>query len=179
MRSLYSYLKEVKDHRRLQGQRIPMAAFLEMIVLAGMSGRFGIREISRFIKNNEKFFVERYGLKHGTPAYATVRNFISQLDTESLLEAFHKWSMQYIEPDDWVAIDGKAMGSTVTNSHNSSQNYKSMVSMFCGKKGIVIHSKSFENKKEHEGITAVELIETCELKGITFTMDALHCQKKL
>ena len=50
--------------------------------------------------------------------------------------------------------------------------------MFCTKKGIVIDTKSLENKKENEGLTAREMILQCELKGVTFTMDALHCQKK-
>ena len=178
MKSLFSHLKEVKDHRRLQGQRTPLPAFLEMIVLAGMSGHFGFRAISRFITRNKEFFVARYKLRHGTPAYSTLRNFIKELDYEELSNAIYKWGSQYIESDDWVSIDGKAMGSTVTNSHDSKQNYKSMVSIFCNKKGIVIDTSTFENKKEHEGATARELIELCELKGVTFTMDALHCQKK-
>ena len=58
------------------------------------------------------------------------------------------------------------------------QNYKSMVSMFCSEKGIVISARSIENKKSHEGEAVRMLIEQLELKGMVFTMDALHCQKK-
>ena len=54
-----------------------------------------------------------------------------------------------------------------------------MVSLFCNNKGITIATQSIENKKDNEGQAARELIKMCELKGITFTMDALHCQKKL
>jgi hypothetical protein len=144
-----------------------------------MSGHFAIRSISRFITINESFFIERYGLEHGTPVYATLRNFLKELDYTETSECLSKWSLQFIEQDDWIAIDGKAIGSTVTNSNDSDQNYKSMVSMFCSLKGIVLNTISIENKKEHEGQAARELINKFELKGITFTMDALHCQKKL
>lgn len=178
MKSLYECLNVVKDHRRAQGQRTPMSAFLEMIVLAGMSGHFGFRPISRFITKNEAFFVERYKLEHGTPAYATLRNFTKELDYKSLCSSLLAWGSQYLEQEEWISIDGKAIGSTVTDCHDSQQNFKSMVSMFCNKKGIVINSLSIEMKKDHEGQAARDLIALCELKGITFTMDALHCQKK-
>lgn len=179
MKSLYEFLNSLKDHRRAQGQRTPLSAFLEMIVLAGMSGHFGFRPIHRFIKSNEAFFVERYNLLHGTPAYATLRNFIKEISYEELCAVLYNWGSQYVGEDDWVSIDGKALGSTVTNSNNSEQNFKSMVSLFCNNKGITISTQSIENKKEHEGQAARNLIELCELKGVTFTMDALHCQKKL
>ena len=80
MKSLFEHLETFNDHRRAQGQRIPLHAFLEMIVLAGMSGHFGFRPIHRFIQTNEMYFIERYNLLHGTPAYATLRNFIKEVD---------------------------------------------------------------------------------------------------
>jgi len=178
MISLYNGLLEVTDPRRKQGQRTPLAAFLEMIILAGMSGNHAIRAVSRFIDRNEAYFVDRYNLKHGTPKYTNLRNFLEILDYEQLNSAVKKWCSQYIEGQDWISIDGKAIRSTVTNSHSEVQNFLSMVSMFCTKKGIVIDTKSLENKKENEGLTAREMILQCELKGVTFTMDALHCQKK-
>ncbi len=178
MKSLYECLNNVEDHRRPQGQRTPMCAFLEMIILAGMSGHFGFRPIARFIETNEAFFVDRYKLQHGTPSYTTLRNFTKQLDYKKMCTSIFQWGSQYLEKEDWIAIDGKAIGSTVTNSHDSKHNYKSMVSMFCNKKGIVVNTLSIVTKKENEGQAARELIEQCELKGVTFTMDALHCQKK-
>lgn len=179
MKSLYECLEEVTDARRKQGQRTPIAAFLEMIVLGGMSGNYSIRSIARFIDRNEKYFVDRYNLEHGTPGYTNLRKFLEKLDYKELNQAVKKWCSQFLQSGDWIAIDGKAITSTVTNKHNSEQNYLSMVSMFCSKKGIVIDTQSIENKKEHEGLAARELIAQCELKGVTFTMDAMHCQKKL
>lgn len=179
MKTLTQCLESVSDHRRAQGQRTPFYAFLEMIILAGMSGHFGFRAMSRFITNNKEFFIERYDLLHGVPTYTTLCNFAKELNYNELSMALHEWCSQYIEDNDWVSIDGKVMASTVTNCNDSKQNFKSIVSSFCNKKGIVFNSKSFENKKENEGETARELIKLFKNKGVTFTLDALHCQKKL
>jgi len=181
MKTLVDFLSEIEDYRRKQGQRISLRNFLEMVVLAGMSGHFGINSISRFIKNNEDFFITRYNLQHGVPSLATVFNILKQLPYEQLNESLSKWMKQYVEDhsDLWVAIDGKALCSTVTDHHGSKQNYKSIVSMFCGHKGVILSAKSIENKEAHEGQAARELIEQFEGKGMTFTLDALHCQKKL
>ena len=53
-----------------------------------------------------------------------------------------------------------------------------MVSLFCSESGLVLKTTSIENKKEHEGQAARELIELFDKQGVTFTLDALHCQKK-
>ena len=70
------------------------------------------------------------------------------------------------------------MNSTVENCHDSTQNYKSMVSIFCQKSGIVVNTELIELKKSHE-IGAVQLmLGQLKAKGIILTGDALHCQKK-
>ena len=178
--TLHEALGEYKDHRRKQGQRFPIASYLEMIILAGMSGRFGINSIGRFVKNNAEYFIERYSLLHGVPSQTGIYNFLNELNYEELNKVLEKWMRQYTVDDDdiWMSIDGKVLGSTVTDANNSKQDYKSIVSMFCHHKSIVVSTKGYESKKENEIGTVQELIETLEIKGITMTLDALHCQKK-
>ena len=134
---------------------------------------------SAFIKNNEDYFIERYKLLHGVPSQTGVFKFLRALDYEELNNALIKWMEQYVEGEEyWISIDGKGIGSTVTDKHNSKQNYKSIVSMFSSKQNLVIATKGFESKKDHEITTARDLIKQLEIKGVTFTLDALHCQKK-
>lgn len=180
VKTLYDYLLELKDFRRAQGQRMSLAAFLEMSVLAGMSGHFGINSISRFIKNNEDFFIERYNLAHGVPSKTTVFNIFRDLPFEDFSAVLKNWMFQFVEnkSDLWIAIDGKAIGSTLVNKNDSKQNFKSMVSMFSREVGVVLDAVSIETKKENEGQAARDLINQFESKGMTFTLDALHCQKK-
>ena len=180
MKTLHEYLIEIKDFRRSQGQRISLASFLEMCVLAGMSGHFGINSIARFIKNNEEYFIARYNLLHGVPSKTTVFNIFRELPFDDFSLVLRNWMRQYIEDDNdlWIAIDGKAIGSTLVNKYESKQNFKSMVSMFSRKMGVVIDALSIESKKDNEGQAARDLIGLLESKGLTFTLDALHCQKK-
>ncbi len=177
--TLHEALNTIIDKRRKQGQRYPLGSYLEMIVLAGMSGHFGINSISRFIKNNKDYFIDRYNLSHGVPSQTGIFNFLRDLDYEELNMALTKWMSQYVKGEEiWISIDGKGLGSTVTDKHNSKQNYKSIVSMFSSERKVVISTKGFESKKEHEITTARDLIEQLNLQGVTFTLDALHCQKK-
>ena len=180
MKPLHSFLVDIPDFRRKQGQRWTLAQFLEMVVLAGMSGHFGINSIGRFIKHNAEFFIDRYNLQHGAPSHTSVQNILTSLPYESLNSVLHKWISQYTQDQDdmWVSIDGKAIASTVSDKYGAKQNYKSIVSAFSEKLELTIGTRPMENKKSSEGKVARDLIKRLEVKGVTFTMDALHCQKK-
>ncbi len=86
----------------------------------------------------------------------------------------------HIEKDDerWLSIDGKVLCSTVSDVNNCKQNFQSIVSAFCSSKDIVVLCKDYENNKSNEIKAAQDLIDQLEIKGITMTLDALHCQKK-
>jgi len=146
-----------------------------------------IRDITRQIeaeeklKNNEAFFIARYNLEHGVPSLGTVFNNMKHISYDEMNKALWIWMTQYVDKSEdlWIAIDGKALGSTSTDVQGSEQNYKSMVSMFVQSKGVVLNAVSIQLKKSNEGDAARDLINALEAKGMTFTMDALHCQKKL
>ncbi len=181
MKPLVDFLAQVPDWRRAQGKRINLCNLLEMIVLAGLSGRFGIRDTSRFIKSNEKFFIDRYNLQHGIPSQTMLFNSLELIDFKSFNEAIKQWVMQYLPEDTidfWIAIDGKVLRSTVTDYNNEKHNFIAIVSAFANKLGITIQSTSYQSNKDNEAEAARELIQDLELQGVTFTLDALHCQKK-
>jgi len=182
MKRLQDYLSEVKDFRRAEGRRFGFVPMLEMIVLAGMSGRFGVNAVARFLNNNKDFFVSRYNLSHGVPSQTMLHNFLTGMDFDELNEVLSSWMCEVMElqgkSDQWLSIDGKAIKSTVTEHNSSKQNYLSLVSVFSVNMGIVISASKLENKKSNEGFCVRELIEHMELKGVSFTLDALHCQKK-
>ena len=180
-KALGHYLDLIPDHRRKEGLMYPKVPLLIMIVLANMSGCYGYREIARFMKHNLEDFKQLYKLKHGVPKHVSLRTFIQKLNFDELQNAFRLWSNQFVqyEHGDLFSIDGKGLNSTVKNCHDSDQNYKAMVSLFCEKTGIVADTELIETKKSHEGGAARAIIERLQGKGIIITMDALHCQKKL
>jgi len=114
MKPLVDFLAQVPDWRRAQGKRINLSNFLEMLVLAGLSGRFGIRDSARFIKSNAAFFIDRYNLLQRT-SQTILYNRLELIDFKSFNQAINKWVMQFLTEDEadlWLAIDGKALKST-------------------------------------------------------------------
>jgi len=180
MKTLIDHLSQLPDNRRLQGRRFSLSAFFEMVILAGLSGRFSINGISRFIANNSDFFVSRYGLNHGVPKKTVIFNILSNYDYVTLNQLLLQWMKQYVKSSNttWVSIDGKALASTVTDNQGSKQNFQLIVNSFASEMEVVLNTVPFENKKSNEIFSARELIRQLDLKGITFTLDALHCQKK-
>ena len=100
-------------------------------------------------------------------------------DFASIQKAFHKWTQDYvqIEEGEWISIDGKSIRSPVSDCSNEFQNFVSLVSLFSSKREQVLHVERLENKKDYEGQTVEELLGILDLKGVIFTLDALHCKK--
>ena len=145
-----------------------------------MSGAYGLREIADFFKANKKALVELFGLKHGVPAYFSIRELVGRLDFESVSAAFESWGLQYVplEKGDFVSIDGKSLRSTVENEFNGQQDFVMMVSAFAQKTGAVLSQTRFRHKKTSEIDQVKQLVDHFKQRGIVFTLDALHCQKK-
>jgi len=110
----------------------------------------------------------------------TIRDVVQRIDFDKLSKSFNQWAEQYVPmcKGDTKSIDGKAIGGTVSDCSNSYQNFTSLVSVFASQRGIVLSCSKIENKKESEIPTVRQLIETLDVKGEIFTLDALHCQKK-
>lgn len=179
-KSLEQFLDLIPDHRNTQGLMYQKTPLLLMIVVANMSGCYGYREMAKYMEYNLKDFNEIFNLKHGVPKHVSLRTFIQKLNFDKLQESFRSWCNQFNEYNDGdiYHIDGKGMNSTVEHCHDSRQNYKAMVSLFCERSGLVTDTELIETKKSHEGGAARLIIERLQGKGLVITMDALHCQKK-
>jgi len=179
--NLIEALTEIKDPRRKEGMRYPLTPVLLVIIMSIMSGRNGFREIDKYAKANKDFFLEIFPKKRTQlPSHVTYRKIIKNINFNEVLVIFEAWALSYItiEKNEWLAIDGKALGSTVTNYSNNYQNFVSLVSVFSQKRGQIIATSKLENNKSSEIPTVKELIERLDLKNVVFTLDALHCQKK-
>lgn len=145
-----------------------------------MCGRYGYREIYSFAKANEKDLRKNLKIKHKKiPSHVTIREIIMHVDFEALNNAFYKWASTYVKlgKGEWVSIDGKSIKSTLDDYNKSYQNFVSMVSVFTQKRGQVIKTSAFENKKKSEISVVQQLIEVLDLKDVIISLDALHCKK--
>jgi hypothetical protein len=180
--NLIELLSQIDDPRRKVGMRYQLVPVLLIIIMGIMSGYNGYREISRYAEANKKVFLKFFSKKRKQlPSHVTFREILKSIDFQEVLSAFEKWALKYvsIEKQEWFSIDGKALGSTVSNYSTEYQNFVSLVSIFSHKRGQVISVGKLENKKDSEIPTVESLIEKLGLKDVVFTLDALHCQKKL
>ena len=184
--NLIECLREVSDYRRKQGQRYNNEAMLLIIIMAILRGKYAYREIARFCKFNESLLVSKFGFKNGrVPSHITISKcFYSKhrntdFSFSSIQAAFHKWARNFvcIEECEWIALDGKSIKSTVSESSTEYQNFVSSVSLFFTKKEQVLFSEKFESNTTNEINAVYSLLEFLDLRDVVFTLVAIHCQK--
>ena len=177
------FISNMKDSRRIQGQRYSFESMMWMVFLSVACGYESSRKMATFCISYQHVFIKHFGLQHGTPSYGTFHSFLSYLDSLSFAHSFNTTMSSYsdLEQGDWIAADGQTLCSTVSSCHTSEQNYVSVVSVFCQKTGLSILLKDYMNKdkQESEAKIVLELVLTnLKDKGLMVTLDALHCQKK-
>ena len=182
--TLVEYLAQVPDFRRREGRRYPLPTLLVMIIMAILSGQYGYREIARFLKANRDELVAHLGLKRKRmPSHVTIRTVLMKLDFEALNKAFEHWAQTHLQvaSGDWVSVDAKAIGSTVTDYDNAYQDFVSLVSAFAQEQGTVLAMARYHNKDTSEvpltRTLITTMVEALDLEGVVFTLDALHCKK--
>ena len=180
-KTLIDYLKEIPDVRDPKGCRHPLWLVLLIIIMGIISGYWGYRQLGRFTERHRLTLIKLLNIPQArVPSYSTIRRVMVQPDYQKLQIAFNQWSQQYskVSSHGWVSIDGKSLKNTVNNYDTSEQNFINCVSAFSHERGLVLGIKIFENKQESEITIVRQLLEILDLKGVVFTLDALHCQKK-
>jgi DDE_Tnp_1-associated len=169
------------DPRRKQGQRFSLDSLLIIILMGILSGYQSLKGLARFAKSNEAELTDTLSLKHGVPKFNTLRDLLQHLDANVLANSFIEWVRQYHAEwnDEFIALDGKAIKSTVEGGNTSFQNFVAVVSAFGHTSGMVYGMKSYENGKSAETQCLRDLVEKLGWIDKTFTMDALHTKKKL
>jgi len=179
--NILELLRTLKDHRRKEGQRHPKEVVLLIIIIAVMAGAKGERAIDRFAQNNKKALIKALRIKRKeVPSRSVIRGVIENINFKSLQEIFYRWAlpMVKIKEKEVISIDGKAIRGTAKNSRDKFQNFVSLVSVFASKRKQVLTTTKRETQKENEIPKVQELLKMLNLKDVTFTLDALHCQEK-
>lgn len=180
--SLEECFANLKDPRRGQGLRTDLTQVLIMTVMSYLCGHFGYRGIARFCKLNEELFSKELSLRHGVPSHVTFRDVLSRVDEVNLIDSFNKWALEAreLEIGQSMSIDGKTLGGTVVDTQGSRQDFEGVVSIFNHESGLVYAVEHYRRKSKEKGEAplARHLIKTLKNKGLVFTMDALHSQKK-
>lgn len=179
--SIVAMFDALPDCRRGQGQRHHKTLILLITLMATMSGYHGYRAIGDFItRNREALLMHFKPHKDRLPTFDTVRRLLLELDFDQLSQAFSKWAIgrTTIRKGEWMSVDGKALAGTMSAYHKAHQRFINLVSIYCSRTGLVLAAAQVDNSKQSEIPVVQQLIAALDLKGVTFSPDALHCQKK-
>jgi DDE_Tnp_1-associated len=180
-KSIIAYFNEIPDPRRGAGQRHEQTLVLILMLMSIMSGYIGYRAIGDFIKRNkEALLKDLQPKKSRLPSFDTVRRVIQGIDFSMISKQFQQWALQHVSicEEDWISIDGKAIRGTVENAGTPHLQFVSLVSVYCSKQKLLIGNQQIIGKKDTEITVVQQLLKALKLEGVTFTLDALHCQKK-
>ena len=121
--SLIERLQQLPDCRKARGQRHPQWLILLLVILAGIAGYWGNRPVAEFAQRHGQAIFAKLGLppELKPPSYSTVRRLMQQLDYAILAQLFTDWAMAEteLEAGQWLATDGKGIGSTLINHVSS------------------------------------------------------------
>lgn len=178
--ALIEQLKTVPDWRRGRAVQYPLWLMLLTTLLGVMSGYTSLRALADFMERHQQEVSEYFGLvKVELPSYPTLRRMVRHVDAAAVATVFCDWAKASAPVADGaaVAIDGKALASTVQDCHGTKQDFVMVVSACVQSWAGVIGQTSFQNGNSSEIAAVRELLEHLDLKGVWVTLDALHAQK--
>ncbi len=173
-------LTQIRDYRSPQGRRYPLWLMLLTTILGVMSGAKGYQALEDFGVRHYPSLGQALGLSLSRlPSDTTLRRLFRQLDFHQLNQAFSTWATSQFSTleQEWVLMDGKSIRGTVQASQSAVQNFIAMVSVYSHQRRLVLGQQSYENKGQSEIEVVRQLLDQLDLKGVVFSLDALHAQK--
>ena len=152
-----------------------------LVIMGTMSNCNGYRPLADFVLRHQSVLLELLKLPNQRlPSLSTIRRVMVRVDFESLTQAFNAWAQETFAPMplEQIAIHGKSIKASLSDYDSSYQNFVSVVSGFSVAQGVVVGLESMRNHQTSEIKTVELLLEKLQSKGVCFSLDALHTQKK-
>jgi DDE_Tnp_1-associated len=178
---LLAALEQIPDPRRRQGRRYPLVPLLLFSVLAVLAGATSYRGILVFIAVHRERLNGVFGATlRRAPAVNTLRALFQALDPAALEAAFRQQARELSKAAPTpgrrvVALDGKALKRSFDHLNDKAAAH--VLSAFACEAALILAHQEVGGAPEE--IPAVQaLIAALGVRGVLFTADALHCQKK-
>jgi hypothetical protein len=173
-------LQSIRDYRSKRGRRYPLWVMLLVIILGVMSGAQGYKALEDFGIRHYQSLCQFLGITlKRLPSDTTLRRLFEGINLVELTLWFNHWAQSQYSPvpGEVLAVDGKSLSSTLSNHKESVQNFISVVSAYSHQHRLVLAHDNYQNKLESEIVVVQRLLESLNVRHVTFTFDALHCQK--
>ena len=182
-----SKLSKLEDIRRGAGQRHKQEFVLMIVLLSTMSGYYGYRAIESFIDKHKSELIALFKpKKNRVPSFSTVRRILIGLNPKEFQSIYEQWLLEVRQAQGskaegkeketarWHPVDGKAVRGA---NKASGEDYTHLVSIFSAFDKVVVGSAKVD-AKSNEIPCIQKMIQSSNLQGVIFTVDALNCQKK-
>ncbi len=180
---LTTFLSDVKDFRRLQGQRYNLHDTLLFSFLAICCNANTYRQIGLFIHTHFDKLSSYFELDwKASPHHTTIRNHIKGVQSDELEASFRAFTQHLLplgvfhsEGYNHIAADGKTLcgSSDEANGKGAVQSF----SFFNVASGLILGQVAIA-EKTNEIPVFQQLLTELEITNSIFTADAMHLQKK-
>lgn len=179
---ILTFLDDLQDHRRAQGRRYELKYIILFSIMAILSNAKSYRQISSFILTHYETLKKEFAIEwKKCPAYTTVRNIIQGVGPKEIEACFRAYTQSLLDTciantDTGVAVDGKVLRGSF--DHFEDRKAIEILSFFETRQGLILAHEAID-EKTNEIPVFQRLIKELGLENVVYTLDALHCQKKL
>ena len=178
MTSLTSYFNDIDDPRSGNAPRHKFCDLMTISLLCALCGGETAVDMENFGTMKEDFLREFLELPHGIPCHDAYSRLFRLMKPESFQAFFDKFRADFAAGSGEqaaIAIDGKEMRRSFDKAMEQSN--LNIVTAFAH--GARLSLGITQSAKGGGEILALrELIEMLDIRGITITADALHCQRE-
>ena len=181
--SIYHAMQQLKDSRRSQGKRYPLALVLTYVLLAKAAGETSLQAITEWIGLRGSWLQSMLpGVRASFPCAATYSNVLRAVDPEQVNEVLMslvtrlRASQREAREQEHVALDGKTLRGTQKHAADDQQKMH-QVSLYETKTGVILKEQVVQDK-ESEQTRVEEFLLPLYVKGRIVSADALHTHAK-
>ena len=178
MPTLDSYFNDIDDPRRSNAPRHKFCDLMTISLLCALCGGDTAVDMELFGHMKEDFLRDFLELPHGVPCHDAYSRLFRLMKPASFQAFFDKFRADFTAEctqDPAIAIDGKEMRRSFDKA--AGQSNMNIVTAFAH--GARLSLGITQSAKGGGEILALrELIEMLDIRGITLTADALHCQRE-
>lgn len=175
--SIDEFFQTVSDPRVEDNQKYPLPLILVIMFMAIISGADSILAIYDYAEE-KRYLLKEFFDVDDVPKYGVFWWVLTRMNPKEFSASFQKWTEAVCIknlPDKVMNVDGKCLRGARNKKGN--QNIH-LVHAWSSKEGLLLGQLKTDEKSNE--ITAIpELLEMIDIKGVTITMDAAGCQKKI
>lgn len=172
-RSLADHLARVPDPRRDSGKRHALAAVLNLVAVAILSGLRSLHAIAQFGRSLSPATARELGFSHPkTPCESTLSVVLRRVNADDLEQELRAWAPQHDDGNGPLAVDGK----TVPGSADGAVAAVHLLAVYAVNAGVTLAPMPVGDKtNEHKA--ALDLLRQVPVQGRVVTGDAMFTHR--